>query len=241
MSDQSGNSWGEPKNPQNPYGQNPQQQQPPQGPQQLWQAQSDHPGQAWQQGQGLDPSHWGQQPPTGQSPTKKTGLIIGGVIAVIVVISAAVAAYFLIGGDDDSDEDRMHDIAESFTEVETVDDYLDWGSDNLVDAVYQQEKDDLGSFSEDGIAEVEEYFARGVDVGRTEKPAESEFEDLADEDIDGMNEMLERTDIDEDTLRASRLVYITDENGDDVMSLLFFRLDGEVQVAGVTQEGDPQA
>ena len=60
----------------------------------------------------------------------------------------------------------MHAIAESFTEVETVDDYLDWGSDNLVDVVYQQEKDELGSFSEDGIAEVEEYFARGVDVGR---------------------------------------------------------------------------
>jgi len=38
MSDQSGNSWGEPKNPQNPYGQDPQQQ-PPQDPQQLWQAQ----------------------------------------------------------------------------------------------------------------------------------------------------------------------------------------------------------
>lgn len=225
----SGNNWG---NPQNPYGQDPQQGQP---------AQSDQPGQAWQQGQGLDPSQWGQQPSAEQSPKKKTGLIIGGVIAVVVVVCAVVAAYFLIGSDDDGDEDRMHDIAESFTEIETVDDYLDWGSDYLVDAVYQQEKNDLGSFSDDGVTEVEEYFARGVDVGRTEKPAESEFDNLTDEDLDGMNEALERTDIDEDTLRGSRLVYITDENGDAVMSLLFMTLDDEVQVAGVTQEGDPQA
>jgi hypothetical protein len=225
MSDQSGDSWGEPQNPQNPYGQDPQQGQPGQ------------PGQAWQQGQGLDPSHWAQQPPAEQSPKKKTGLIIGGVIAVVVVICAVVAAYFLIGGDDDGDEDRMHDIAESFTEVETVDDYLDWGSDHLVDAVYQQEKEQIASFSDDGKAEVEDYFARGVDVGRTEEPAEAEVDNLADEDIDGMNEALERTDIDEDTLRSSRLVYITDENGDDVMSLLFMKLDDKVQVAGVTQEG----
>lgn len=236
MPDQFGKSWGEPQNPQNPYGQNPQQ--PPQDSQQLRQAQSDQPGQAWQQGQGLDPSHRGQQPPTGQSPTKKTGLIIGGVIAVIVVICAAVAAFFVLRGSDATDEDRMHGIAESYTRIETVDNYLDWGSDHLVDAVYQQEKDALDAYSGDEVAEVEEYFARSVNVGRTENPAESAFKDLTDEDIDGINTLLDRTDIDEDTLRASRLVYITDGNGDDVTSLLFMKLDGEVRVAGVTQEGD---